>query len=134
MMDFVIEKKALDSAMKQVLFGRSGASEGLVDLKVERSMLALVAMGTNVEIPVTSGASGNVSITVGDLVKLKKVSATYKAGPCEFASGMAGFDFRTRPSVQVFLRHKSPAARSIFRTTRASLTWFHCRTSLARRR
>ncbi len=81
MIDFVIEKRSLDSAMKQVLFGRSGASEDLVDLKVERSMLTLAAMGTNVEIPVTSDASESVSITVGDLAKLKKVSATYKAGP-----------------------------------------------------
>jgi hypothetical protein len=36
-------------------------------------------MGANVEIPVTGDASESVSITVGDLAKLKKVSATYKA-------------------------------------------------------
>jgi hypothetical protein len=86
-MDFVIEKKAFDSAMKQVLFGRSGASEDLIDLRVERSMLTLVAMGTNVEVPVTSDASESVSITVDDLVKLKKVSATYKAGPVRIRIG-----------------------------------------------
>jgi len=87
MMDFVIEKKALDSAMKQVLFGRNGSLEDLVDLRVERSMLTLVAMGTNVAVPVTSDASESVSITVGDLARLKKVSATYKAGPVRIRIG-----------------------------------------------
>lgn len=87
MMDFVIEKKALDSAMKQILFGRSGVLEDLVDFKVERSMLTLVAMGTNVEVPIVSEASESVSITVGDLAKLKKVSATYKAGPVRIRIG-----------------------------------------------
>lgn len=87
MVDFVIEKKLLDSAMKQVLFGRSGVSEDLVDLKVERSMLTLVATGTSVEIPVESEASESISITVGDLAKLKKVSATYKASPVRIRIG-----------------------------------------------
>jgi hypothetical protein len=87
MIDFVIEKRSLDSAIKQVLFGRSGAYEDLVDLKVERSMLTLVAMGTNVEVPVTSDASESVSISVGDLARLKKVSATYKAGPVRIRIG-----------------------------------------------
>jgi len=87
MMDFVIEKKSLDSAMKQVLFGRSAASEDLVDLKVERSMLTLVAMGTSVDVSVVSEASESVSITVRDLAKLMKVSATYKAGPVRIRIG-----------------------------------------------
>jgi hypothetical protein len=38
-----------------------------------------MTMGANVEIPVTGDASESVSITVGDLAKLKTGSATYKA-------------------------------------------------------
>jgi hypothetical protein len=86
-MEFVIEKKLFDSAMKQVLFGRLGAPEDLVDLAVEQSILTLVATGTNVEVPVVSESTESVSITVGDLAKLKKVSATYKAGPVRIRIG-----------------------------------------------
>jgi hypothetical protein len=87
MMEFVIEKKLFDSAMKQVLLGRLGAPEDLVDLAVEQSILTLVATGTNVEVPVVSESTESVSITVGDLAKLKKVSATYKAGPVRIRIG-----------------------------------------------
>jgi hypothetical protein len=86
-LEFVVNKKVLDSAIKQILFGRNQDFNALVDLSVERSMLNLVATGTNVEVPVTSDASESVSITVGDLAKLKKVSATYKAGPVRIRIG-----------------------------------------------
>jgi hypothetical protein len=87
MMEFVIEKKHFDAAMKQVLFGRMGTLEDLVDLALERSTLTLVATGTRVEVPVVSELTENVSITVGDLAKLKKISATYKAGPVRIRIG-----------------------------------------------
>jgi hypothetical protein len=86
-MEFVVEKKLLDSALKQVLFGRMGTPEDLVDLALERSTLTLVATGTRVEVPVVSESTENVSITVGDLAKLKKISATYKAGPVRIRIG-----------------------------------------------
>ena len=44
MMEFVIEKKHFDAAMKQVLFGRMGTPDDLVDLAVEQSTLTLVAL------------------------------------------------------------------------------------------
>lgn len=97
MIEFVVEKKLFDSAMKQLLFGRSGTSEDIVDLTVERSTLTLVATGTTAQVPVVSDATESLSIKVGDLAKIKKVSSTYKGGPCVFASGTAGFDFRTPP-------------------------------------
>lgn len=87
MMEFVIEKKLFDSAVKQVLFGRMGAPADLVDLAVEQSALTLVATGAKVEVPVVSGSTESVSITVGNLVKLKKISATYKAGPVRVRIG-----------------------------------------------
>jgi hypothetical protein len=113
MMDFVIDKKALDSAMKQVLFGRSG-SEDLVDLRVERSMLTLIAMGTNVAVPVTSDASESVSvsITVSDLAKLKKVSATYKAGPVRIRIGGGRIRFQNT-SIGVSASEATSARRVI---------------------
>jgi hypothetical protein len=80
-MDFVVEKKLLDSALKQVLFGRIGTPEDIVDLALQESMLTFVATGTKVEVPVVSELTESVSTTVGDLAKLKKISATYKAGP-----------------------------------------------------
>jgi hypothetical protein len=86
-MDFVIEKKLFDSAMKQVLFGRMGTQEDLVDLAVELSTLTLAATGTNVEVPIVSESTGSVRITVGDLAKLKKISATYKGGPVRIRIG-----------------------------------------------
>jgi hypothetical protein len=86
-MDFVIDKKLFDSAMKQVLFGRLGTPEDLVDLAVEQSTLTLVATGTKVAVSVVSESSESASITVGNLAKLKKVSATYKAGPVRIRIG-----------------------------------------------
>jgi hypothetical protein len=73
--------------VKQVLFGRLGSPEDLVDLAVEQSTLTLVATGTSVEVPVVSESTESVSITVGDLAKLKKISATYKAGPVRIRIG-----------------------------------------------
>ena len=86
-MDFVIEKKLFDSAMKQILFGRLGTPEDFVDLALERSVLTLVATGTKVEVPVVSDSTESVSTTVGDLAKLKKISATYKGGPVRIRIG-----------------------------------------------
>ena len=86
-MEFVIEKKLFDSAMKQVLFGRLGTPEDLVDLAVGQSTLTLVATGTKVGVPAVSESTESVSITVGDLAKLKKISATYKGGPVRIRIG-----------------------------------------------
>jgi hypothetical protein len=86
-MEFVIEKKLFDSAMRQLLFGRLESPGDLVDLAVEQSTLTLVATGTKVEVPVVSEATESVSITVSDLAKLKKISATYKAGPVRIRIG-----------------------------------------------
>ena len=85
--EFVIDKKLFDSAMKQVLFGRLGSPGDLVDLAVKQSTLTLVATGTSVEAPVVSESTESVSITVGDLAKLRKISATYKAGPVRIRIG-----------------------------------------------
>ena len=59
-MEFVIEKKLFDSTMKQVLFGRMGTLEDLVDLALERSTLTLVATGTKVEVPVVRPHDGSI--------------------------------------------------------------------------
>jgi hypothetical protein len=64
-----------------------GTSDDLVDLAAEQSILSLVATGTKVEVPVVSESSETLSITVGDLAKLKKISATYKAGPVRIRIG-----------------------------------------------
>jgi len=81
MIEFVVEKKLLDSAMKQLLFGRSSDPDDLVDIAVSGSLMTFVARGSSVEVPVKSEAAGRISIPVSDLAKLKKLSATYKAGP-----------------------------------------------------
>lgn len=80
-MDFVISKKDFDAATKQILFGRKATSAELVDLTTAPSTLILVAMGTSIEVPIVCETTGSVSISVGDLARLKKISATYKAGP-----------------------------------------------------
>ena len=80
-MDFVVEKKALDSAMRQVLLGRKTTPDDLVDLTAEATMLTIVTLGTSAQVPVVSEITGSVSVTVGDIAKLKKISATYKPGP-----------------------------------------------------
>lgn len=86
-MDFLVEKKDLDSALKQVLFGRVGTPEDYIDVTLHDSVLTLAATGTRVEIPVVSESSENVALTVGDLARLKKVSATYKGGPIRIRIG-----------------------------------------------
>jgi hypothetical protein len=86
-MDFVVEKKAFDSAMRQVLLGRKATPEDLVDLTAEAAMLTIVALGTSAQVPVVSETTGSVSVTVGDIAKLKKISTTYKAGPIRIRIG-----------------------------------------------
>lgn len=93
-MEFAVEKKLLDSALKQVLFGRMGTPEDLVDLAVQESVLTLVATGTKVEVPVVSDSTESVSVTVGNLAKLKKISATYKAGPVRIRIGNGRIRFQ----------------------------------------
>jgi hypothetical protein len=63
------------------LYGRKADSTGLVDLTAAPSTLILAAMGTSIDVPIVSEITGSVSITVSDLARLKKISATYKAGP-----------------------------------------------------
>jgi len=48
-MDFVVEKKAFDSTMRQILLGRKGTPDDLVDLTAEATMLTVVALGTSVQ-------------------------------------------------------------------------------------
>jgi hypothetical protein len=86
-MDFVIEKKLFDSAMRQVLLGRKTTPDDLVDLIAEVTMLTILALGTSVQVPVVSEIIGSVSVTVGDLAKLKKISATYKPGAIRIRIG-----------------------------------------------
>jgi hypothetical protein len=83
----VVEKKAFDSAMRQVLLGRKATPDDLVDLTAETTTLTIVALGTSVQVPVVSEITGSVSVTVGDLAKLKKISATYKPGPIRIRIG-----------------------------------------------
>lgn len=87
MIEFVVEKKLLDSAMRQLLLGRASDPDDLVDIAVNASLLTLVARGSSVEVPIKSEAVGNISIPVSDLAKLKKLSATYKAGPMRVRIG-----------------------------------------------
>jgi hypothetical protein len=86
-MDFVIEKKLFDGARRQVLLGRKTTPDDLVDLIAEVTMLTTVALGTSVQVPVVSEITGSVSMTVGDLAKLKKISTTYKPGPIRIRIG-----------------------------------------------
>jgi hypothetical protein len=80
-MDFVINKKDFDSAARQILLGRNPTSTELVELTAGPSTLILAAMGTITEIPIKCETTGSVSITISNLAWLKKISATYKAGP-----------------------------------------------------
>jgi hypothetical protein len=95
MMDFVIEKKVVDSGMKQVVFGRSGASEDLVHLKVERSILTLVATGTSVEVPVVSEASESVSIHGRRSSQAEEGQCNPKAGPVRIRIGDGRIRFQS---------------------------------------
>lgn len=80
-MDFVIEKRQFDNALKQVLLGRKAMPDDPVDLTAEPTMLTVVALGTSVQVPVVSEITGSVSVSVADIAKLKKISSTYKPGP-----------------------------------------------------
>jgi hypothetical protein len=86
-MEFVIEKKAFDSAMRQVLLGRKTTPDDLIDLTAEAAMLTVVALGTSVQVPIVCETTGSVSVTAGDIAKLKKISTTYKPGPIRIRIG-----------------------------------------------
>ena len=58
-MDFIIEKKLFDNALRQVLLGRKATPGDLVNLTAEAAVLTVVALGTNVEVPIVCEATGN---------------------------------------------------------------------------
>jgi hypothetical protein len=86
-MDFSVEKKAFDNVLRQVLLGRKAIPDDLVHLTAEATTLTIVALGTSVQVLVASAITGCVSVTVGDLAKLKKISTTYKPGPIRIRIG-----------------------------------------------
>jgi hypothetical protein len=86
-MEFVIEKRAFDNAMGQVMLGRRATPYDLIDLTAEVRMLTIAALGTSVQVPVVSEITGSVSVTIGDITKVKKISATYKPGPIRIRIG-----------------------------------------------
>jgi hypothetical protein len=93
-MEFVVEKKLLDSALKQLLFGRGIESEEPVDLAASGAILTLTALGTSAEVPVNCEKNGRVSIAVRDLVSLKKISKSYKPGPVHIRIGDGRIHFQ----------------------------------------
>ena len=80
-MNFIVEKKRFDSAMRQLLQGRKENPADLVEIAAEDSIVTLAATGTEAQAPAQCEAGGRVRISVADLAKLKKISSTYKAGP-----------------------------------------------------
>jgi len=112
MMDFVVDKKLFDSAARQILFGRKSTPAGVLDLTAEGSLLTVVAMGTSIEIPIVCETSGSVSVSVGDLEKLKKISATYKAGPIRIRIADGRIRFQTT-AITACISEKSIVRRVI---------------------
>jgi len=80
-MDFIVEKKSLDSSMRQVLQGRKENPADLVEITAEDSTVTFAATGTEAQVPAQCELGGRVRISVADLAKLRKISSTYKAGP-----------------------------------------------------
>jgi len=80
-MDFIVEKKSFDSAMKQLLHGRKENPTDLVEITAEDSIVTLAATGTEAQARAQCETGGRVRISVADLAKLRKISSTYKAGP-----------------------------------------------------
>jgi hypothetical protein len=80
-MDFIVEKKSFDSAMKQLLHGRKENPADLVDITAEDSIVMLSATGTEAQAQAQCETGGRVRISVADLAKLRKISSTYKVSP-----------------------------------------------------
>ena len=80
-MDFIVEKKSLDSSMRQVLQGRKENPADLVEITAEDSIVTLAATGTEAQVPAQCESGGRVRISVADLAKMRKISSTYKPGP-----------------------------------------------------
>lgn len=80
-MDFIIEKKTFDSAMRQLLQGRKENPTDLVEITAQDSVVKLAATGTEAEASAQCETGGRVRISVADLAKLRKISSTYKPGP-----------------------------------------------------
>jgi len=79
-MDFVIDKKDFDSAVKQILVGQQATSKEPVDVTADESSLKLETRTTEVEVPVETKTPGVARISVSNIAGLKKISKTYKAG------------------------------------------------------
>jgi len=80
-MDFIVEKKGFDSALRQLLQGRKENPADLIDIAAEDSTVTLTANGTEAQVPVQCETCGRVRVSIADLAKLKKISSSYKAGP-----------------------------------------------------
>jgi hypothetical protein len=80
-MDFAINKSDFETALDQILVGRHVTAAELVSMDVDSSGLALAAMGTSIEVPANCHIPGSGCISVRDIARLRKISATYQAGP-----------------------------------------------------
>jgi hypothetical protein len=78
-MDFMVDRKEFDRALRQVLQGRNAKGPDVVDLTAGRDTLILVATGTSVEIPIETAEIGSVSVPIEVAAKLKKVGKTYES-------------------------------------------------------
>ena len=62
-MDFIVEKKSLDSAMKQLLHGRKENPADLVEIIAEGSTVTLAATGTEAPVSVPAVIPHSFSFT-----------------------------------------------------------------------
>jgi hypothetical protein len=92
--DFIVEKKSFDSAMRQLLQGRKENPDDLVEIAAEDSIVTLAATGTEAQAQAQCEAGGRVRISVADLAKLRKISSTYKAGPVRVRIGEGRIRFQ----------------------------------------
>jgi hypothetical protein len=76
-MDFMVERKDLETALSHLLRGKNEQSAGLLDMNVEREVLTLVVTGSSEEVPIETAEIGSISIPMGITVKVKKMLKTY---------------------------------------------------------
>ncbi len=77
-MEFQISRKHFSYVLRQILLGRQGNPETVVDLTADRALLTVAVTGTTAEVPITITTAGSASVPFSVITAAKKISNSYK--------------------------------------------------------
>lgn len=77
-MDFMVDRKEFDKALRLILQGRNAHGPDVVDFTASRETLAVVVTGRSVAIAIEAAEIGSVSLPIEVVAKLKRIAKTYE--------------------------------------------------------